>query len=426
MVHEAEDLRTRCTGGTPSIPFIPSILPATNPLRGREAGRGVHLIGDYPMSFLEVLGEWPDTRVRDLIQHTTTRRVEEALAREMRTVPDLAALLSPSAARYLEPMAREAQRLTRLHFGRTIGLYAPLYISNVCGADCVYCSYAVRSGLKLKRRTLKPEEIRRECEALAAYGFRHVLLLTGEAPRSVRVDYIAEAVAIARRYFPAVSLEAYALDVEAYRRLCDLGLEGVTLYMETYNRDTYGKVHLKGVKKDFTYRLDAMERAGHAGVRRLNVGALLGLFDWRIDGFWTALHARHLQKECWQSAIGVSFPRLRHVPARFTIPCPVPDADFVQLILALRLFLPEAGFNLSTREPAALRDRLIPLGITMMSAGSSTRPGGYATYGKETLEQFAVEDTRAPEEVAAAIRRAGYDPVWKDFDHAFAAPAAHL
>jgi 2-iminoacetate synthase len=178
-------------------------------------------------------------------------------------------------------------------------------------------------------------------------------------------------------------------------------------------------VHLRGKKRDFAYRLGAIERAGRAGVRRLSIGALLGLADWRLDGFWTALHARYLQKECWQSAIAVSFPRLRTVPPRFAIRHPLSDRELVQLMLALRLFLPEVGFNLSTRERASLRDRLIPLGVTMMSAGSSTRPGGYAHYGEETLAQFEIEDRRSPAEVAQAIRRAGYDPVWKDFDRAF-------
>jgi 2-iminoacetate synthase len=214
-------------------------------------------------------------------------------------------------------------------------------------------------------------------------------------------------------------VEVYALKEEDYRRLVDAGLEGVTLYMETYHRPTYAQVHLKGRKKDYEARLGAMEAAGRAGVRRLSIGALLGLYDWRLDGFWTGLHARYLQKECWQSAVAVSFPRLFHVPPRHTIQHPLSDKELVQLLLALRLFLPEAGFNLSTRERPGLRDRLIHLGVTMMSAGSSTRPGGYAHYGGETLEQFDTEDRRSPAEVAAAIRRAGYDPVWKDFDKAF-------
>lgn len=371
------------------------------------------------MSFHEELQTWPEERVWGMIGAARPGDVEAALAREERTVRDLAALLSPAAVNRLEDIAREARRLTRRHFGRTIGLYAPLYLSNVCAADCTYCGYAVRSGNREKRVTLDEAAIRRECETLAAQGFQNVLLLTGEARRAVPVDYIAKAVAFAREYFPSVSIEVYSLDSEDYKRLCDLGLEGVTIYMETYDRDTYARVHLLGEKADYDYRLDAIERAGQAGARKLNIGVLLGLYDWRVDGFHLALHGRYLQRACWQSAVSISFPRLRHVPARFTIPELVGDRDLIQLMLALRLFLPEAGFNISTREEPAFRDRLIPLGTTMMSAGSSTRPGGYATYGDETLEQFATEDHRPPAEVYRAIQRAGYDPVWKDFDRAF-------
>ena len=204
-----------------------------------------------------------------------------------------------------------------------------------------------------------------------------------------------------------------------YAMLAEAGLEGVTIYQETYDRTTYTQVHRRGLKRDYEYRLLTLERAGAAGIRKLNLGALLGLFEWRLDAFWMAMHARFLQRKCWQSAVAVSFPRLRHVPARFHVPALVTDADLVQLMLALRLFLPEAGFTLSTRETSAFRDHLIPLGITMMSAGSSTRPGGYATCGAETLEQFETEDRRSVTEVVNAIGRAGYDPVWKDFDRAF-------
>jgi len=370
-------------------------------------------------SFKQELEQWPRARIETLIAEARPSDVEAALAREERTLYDLAALLSPHARAMLEPIAREAQRLTRWHFGRTIGLYVPIYLSNVCAADCLYCGFAARSGSTLKRVTLSPDEIRQECEALSAHGFQSVLLLTGEAPRVTPVDYLAEAVAIAREYFASVAIEVYALEREEYEVLCRSGLEGVTLYIETYDPEVYAKVHPAGLKRDYERRLTALEHAGAAGVRRLNLGVLLGLSDWRAEGFWMALDARRLQKQCWQSAVAISFPRLRHAPARFAIPAPVTDAELVQLMLALRLFLPEAGFTLSTRESASLRDRLIPLGATLMSAGSSTRPGGYATCGADTLDQFEIEDTRSPEEVAQAIRRAGYEPVWKDFDHGF-------
>jgi len=370
------------------------------------------------------LKSWPADLVRDRIELSTASDVEAVLAKRDRSIEDLLPLLSAAAEAYLEPMAVEAQRLTRWHFGRTIGMYVPLYLSNVCGADCTYCGYAVRSGNKEKRITLTEDEIRRECATIAEMGFQNVLLLTGEAPKAVPVDYIARGVEIALEYFPSVSIEVFSLDEPDYARMCTSGLEGVTLYMETYDRATYANVHLLGDKADYVYRLDAIERAGRAGARRLSVGALLGLFDWRIDGFWTALHAHHLQKACWQSSIAVSFPRILHAPERYPIAEPVSDKHLVQLMLATRLVLPEAGFNLSTRERPAFRDKLIPLGVTMMSAGSSTRPGGYGLYGEETLEQFAIEDNRPPAEIGEVIQAAGYEPVWKDFDRAFDGPVS--
>jgi 2-iminoacetate synthase len=374
--------------------------------------------------FLEELSAWPEERIRALVEGATLADVDRALAKEERSPEDLAALFSEAAGQRLEEMAREAQRLTRWHFGRTIGLYTPLYMSNVCGADCTYCGYAVKSGNTERRVTLDADNIRRECEALAKRGFQNILLLTGEAPYAVPVDYLAQGVSIAREYFPSVSVEVYSLDEPDYARLCGLGLEGVTIYMETYDRDTYKRVHLLGAKSDYAYRLGAVERAGRAGARKLNVGVLLGLHDWRADSFWCALHARRLQQVCWQSSVSMSFPRLRHVPKRFHIPQLVSDRELVQLMLALRLFLPEAGFTVSTRETPEFRDRLVHLGTTMMSAGSSTRPGGYATYGEETLQQFEIEDRRSPEEVFDAIKGEGYDPVWKDFDRAFDAVLA--
>ena len=369
--------------------------------------------------FQDILNDWPRERVEALIASISPAETEAAIHRPDRTERDIAALLSAHANAFLEPLAQEAQRLSRWHFGRTIGLYVPIYLSNVCGADCTYCGYAVRSGNKERRITLTEAELRRECETLQGIGYQSVLLLTGEAPHAVPVSYIADSVSIVREYFPSVSVEIYSLDSEDYGILMEQGLEGVTIYMETYDRPTYAEVHLLGAKSDYAYRLDAIERAGHAGARKLNIGVLLGLTDWRVDCFWLALHGLYLQKTCWQSSLSISFPRLQHVPERFHIPSLVTNREMVQIMLALRLVLPEAGFNVSTRETPAFRDRLIPLGTTMMSAGSSTRPGGYATSGDDVLEQFELEDHRTLAEVAEVIRAAGYDPVWKDFDRAF-------
>jgi 2-iminoacetate synthase len=371
------------------------------------------------LNFSETLKTWPEDRIRDLILRSRPEDVEYALKRRDLSPQDFAALLSPSAEPYLEVMAGVSNRITRRHFGRTIALYAPIYLSSVCNSDCTYCGYAIHSGINGERHTLTDAQIHAECRALADHGFQNVLLLTGDAPRVAPTEYLANGVTIAREYFVSVSVEVYALDVKDYRRLVNAGLEGVTLYIETYHAPTYDRVHLKGRKRNYAYRLNAIERAGRAGARKLGIGALLGLYDWRVDGFWTALHAKYLQKTCWQSAISVSFPRLLHAPERHSGLMVPSDREFVQLMLAMRLFLPEVGFTLSTRERASLRDALIPLGVTQMSAGSSTKPGGYSSCGEETLSQFEIEDRRTPAEVAAAIRNAGYDPIWKDFDHSF-------
>ena len=374
---------------------------------------------DKPYVFGDELLEWPKKRVLDLFDQVRPEDMERALGRVRRTPRDLAALLSPMARPRLEEMAVESRRLTRKYFGRIIGLYAPLYLSSICVANCPYCGFSNGTGGQNKRKVLSPQDIRQECEALYARGFRNLLLVAGEAPKVVTADYLAETVTIVREYFPSVSIEVQSMEYDEYRHLCRCGLEGVTLYMETYDRAVYDRIHRRGTKKDYLHRLDAIERAGRAGARRINIGALLGLADWRQEVFALALHARYLQKTCWQSSVAISFPRLKHVPDGFTIPAPVGDADFVQLMLALRLYLPEVGFALSTREGQDFRDRLLPLGVTLMSAGSSTRPGGYAGQEEQVQEQFEIEDRRSLKEVAEAIRRAGYDPVWKDFDLAY-------
>ncbi len=371
------------------------------------------------MPMIDILHSWPRTRLEDLYGAVTPEQVDSALSRDYRDIQDLIALFSPQAVPFLERMAVEAHKITLRQFGRTISLYAPIYLSNVCAANCVYCGFSACAGTPQPRVTLSEDAIAAECEALATMGYKSVLLLTGDAPAVATPQYIADACAIARRWFSSVAVEVYSMEEEDYALLCHNGLDGITLYMETYDEATYAAMHRAGKKKDYLYRLDTPERAGKAGVRRLSTGILLGLYDWRIDAVWLALHVQYLQKQCWQSAVSISFPRLRHVPGGFDVPAPMSDVELAQMMVALRLVFPEAGFNLSTREPAALRDRLVPLGVTHMSAGSSTRPGGYARPEDHHLAQFEIEDTRSPAEVVKMIARAGYDPVWKEFDQAF-------
>ncbi len=382
---------------------------------------------DYmkPYSFSDILNKWSSDLIQEIYEGINEDKILHALENDSLSIEDLIALLSPKAVPFLEKMAQKANQLTRWHFGRTISLYTPIYLSNLCASDCVYCYFASHSGIREKRVTLTEEQIREECIELSKKGIQTVLLLTGDAPNRVPVEYIEQAVRIAKEYFKSVNVEVYSMDEAHYAQLAHAGTEGVTLYMETYDKDTYDKVHLSGKKKDYLYRLDALERAGRTGIRRLTCGVLLGLSDWRFDVVWLALHAKYLEKTCWQSVISLSFPRLKHTPPRFKVPHLVNLEKLVQIITAMRLFLPYSPFNLSTRESAEVRDHLIPLGITSMSAGSSTRPGGYKVYQDTTtsqrpvLEQFEIDDHRTVEEVVSAIKAQGYDPVWVDFEPGF-------
>ncbi len=378
-----------------------------------------------PYSFVNILNTWTKKHIQEIYDSVNEEKILSALGKETLDIEDLIALLSPKAIPFLEKMAQKAHQLTRWHFGRTISIYTPIYLSNHCSSDCVYCFFASHSGIREKRVTLNDGQIREECIELNKKGIQTVLLLTGDATKIVPVEYISNAVRIAKEYFKSVSVEFYSMEEDEYKQLVDAGTEGVTLYMETYDRDTYDKVHLSGKKKDYLYRLNALERAGRAGIRRLTCGVLLGLSDWRFDVVWLALHAKYLEKTCWQSVISLSFPRLKHTPPRFQVPHLVSLEELIQIITAMRLFLPYSPFNLSTRESAEVRNHLIPLGITSMSAGSSTRPGGYKVFHKTppeqkpVLEQFEIDDNRTVEEVVEAIKSKGYDPVWIDFDPGF-------
>lgn len=340
-------------------------------------------------------------------------RVKVALSRSPRDFSDFLALISPAATDYLEDIARQAQRITLQRFGRVIQLYAPLYLTNECTNACLYCGFSIKRNPP--RISLRLDEILAEAAQLRSWGFGHLLLVSGEAPKVLPVARLQQILLALRHDFPSLSLEIYPLSGPAYAQLVEGGADGLTLYQETYDPDTYAAVHPVGRKRDFIWRLEAVERAAQAGFRRLGIGALLGLHDWRYEAIALALHADYLMKKYWQTQIAISFPRLRNTPEDFTTPAPVKDSSLVQLILALRLYLPDTSLVLSTREPPQLRDRLMRLGITQMSAGSRTEPGGYL-HPAEDGAQFLVNDHRRPEEVAEAIRRAGYEPVWKDWD----------
>lgn len=351
--------------------------------------------------------------LRRLVDAATPADVERALRTVKPGLADLAALLSPVAADRLEDLAAAAHQLTLRRFGRAVRLFAPLYVSNECVSTCTYCGFS--AGNDIVRRTLEPGEVRAEADVLVDRGFRHLLLVAGEHARIISKDYLVACVEAIAPVVPEISVEVQVWDEATYRRLVDAGCDGVIVYQETYDRGTYGDVHRKGKKRNYDWRLAAPDRAAAAGMRRLGIGALLGLHDdWRSEALLLAAHARALMKRWWRCEVAVALPRLRPAAGGYEPADPVDDPAFVQLLCALRLTMPDVGITLSTREPARLRDALVPLGVTTMSAGSHTEPGGYA--GESDAEpQFAISDERSPAEVAAALRAAGYDPVWKDW-----------
>jgi 2-iminoacetate synthase len=342
-------------------------------------------------------------------------------------------LLVPCSDPDLERMARESAAITRRYFGRTMRLFAPLYLSNECINSCAYCGFSRENAIL--RVTLEIEEVAREAAHLIRQGFRNILLVAGEHPKFVSGDYLKRCIRRLSTAVPSISLEVAPMEVEDYLPLVQAGAEGLVVYQETYHRPTYAKIHLSGPKKDYDWRLDCPERAYQAGFRRIGIGALHGLWHWREEAIALAAHLEHLLRVCWKAQITVSLPRLRPAAGDFHPPHPLHDREFIQLLCALRLMFPQIGIVLSTREPAELRDAIAPLGVTMMSAGSHTEPGGYTHQGKEHLHQtirgrqiaavgeraegqFAISDDRPPDVVAGRLRELGLEPVWKDWDAA--------
>ncbi|GAB3638902.1 2-iminoacetate synthase ThiH [Hymenobacter arcticus] len=369
------------------------------------------------MSFRPVFEAHPWEEVKASIYAKTSADVARALAAPRRTLDDFKALISPAAAPFLEQMAQLSHRRTRQRFGNTMQLYAPLYLSNECQNICTYCGFSLDN--KIARRTLSSVEMLAEAAVLKNWGYDHVLLVTGEANQTVGVDYLEKALHTLRPHFAQLSMEVQPLDQADYERLLPAGLHTVLVYQETYHQDDYKKHHPKGKKSNFHYRLDTPDRLGRAGIHKLGLGVLIGLEDWRTDCFYTALHLDYLESTYWQTRYSLSFPRLRPAEGLLQPKVEMSNRELVQLICAYRLLNEEVELSLSTRETPAFRDQAIKLGITSISAGSKTNPGGYAV-APESLEQFEISDERSPAEVAAMLRRQGYEPVWKDWDAALA------
>ena len=368
------------------------------------------------MSFTNVINQYDPQQLLAEINQKSAQDVERALAVERLTLEDFKALLSPVAENYLEAMAAKAHRITQQRFGKTILLYAPLYISNECTNGCIYCGFNASN--KVPRKTLSLDEVERDARILHDQGFRHILLVTGEHAGKVDNNLLAQVAERIKPLFSSISIEVYPMETDGYQQMVEAGIDGLTIYQETYDRDLYAELHPFGKKRDYDFRLLTPERAGTAGLRKIGIGFLQGLGNFRSEAFFTGLHATYLAKHYWRSQISISFPRMRPAEGSMTPPNPVSDTNLVQLICAMRLLMHDSGLVLSTRESAELRDNLLPLGITQMSAGSCTAPGGYSD-GDMSTQQFAIDDDRTPAEVEQLLRDKGYDPVWKDWDVAF-------
>jgi len=374
----------------------------------------------------------------EIIQMSFVQTLNNLALKKSELVQRFERLIAPKSDQALEEMAQMSRALTLQNFGRTMRLFAPLYLSNECINNCQYCGFSRDN--PILRVTLDIDEVVAEAQHLTRQGFRQILLVAGEHPKFISGNYLAECVRVLSPNFSSISIEVGPMDTGDYVPIVEAGAESLVVYQETYNRGVYAEMHTAGPKRDFDYRLDCAERAYAAGFRRLGIGALIGLSRWHDEVIALAAHLEHLFKHCWQAQITVSVPRLRPAAGGFHPLFAMSDREVVQLVCALRITFPQVGIVLSTRERAPLRDALASIGVTMMSAGSHTEPGGYTRQGREHLHhtvrgriiapeyqhgedeiatgQFEISDERSPAEIAAVLRRFGIEPVWKDWDQA--------
>lgn len=367
------------------------------------------------MGYYEICSKYKNFEWEKAFGAISEGDVEKAIASEDAGVKGFMALLSPAAQTLLEKTAMRSHEITLRYFGRTIQLYTPMYLSNYCDNSCVYCAFNTNN--KIERRALTLKEVREEACSIASTGLKTILILTGESRQMSPISYIKDCVRVLKEYFSSISIEIYPLTETEYSLLISAGVDGLTIYQEVYEEDIYNRMHPSGPKSGYRFRLDAPERGAKSGMRSVNIGALLGLGEWRKEAFFLGLHAKYLQDKFPDAEIGVSIPRVRRQPGGFKAPYAVSDKNIVQIIVSLRLFLPRIGITVSTRESASFRENLVPLGITKMSAGSTTRVGGRigTREEREGAEQFEILDKRSVEEIERMLESKNYQPVLKDW-----------
>jgi len=369
------------------------------------------------MTFYNEINKFDWEQIKREIYSKTEHNVLEALNKSgKKTIEDFKAFISPAGFPYLESMARQSRDITLKRFGKTIQLYIPLYLSNECTNGCKYCGF--NHSINIKRKTLTDREITDELKTIKELGFDHILLVTGEHQKKSNFEYIQNAVKLAREFFSLVSLEIQPLEEDEYFELTQLGLNTVYIYQETYHENNYQEYHPTGKKSNFRYRIETPDRLGKSGIHKIGLGTLIGLEDWRTEAVALAKHLQYLEKKYWKTKFSISFPRLRPHQGNFTPNYPINEAELVQLITAYRLFNENVELSLSTRESANFRNHAMKIGITAMSAGSKTEPGGYASKTQE-LEQFNINDDRSPLEICQSIQDNDYEAVWKDWNNYF-------
>jgi 2-iminoacetate synthase len=368
------------------------------------------------MSFYDEIQKYKNFDFKTFTDKVLDNEILNIISKEDLSEQDFLVLLSPKALNHIEEIACKANGIAVNNFGKSILLYAPLYVSNFCINNCLYCGFSTNNNIK--REALSFEEIEENCKIISGYGIRHILLVCGESRVKTSLEYLKKSVKVLKKYFDAVDLEVYPLEENEYKELFVAGVDGLTIYQETYDENLYKILHTKSAKADYKYRLETCERAGKANYRNLNVGALLGLKDFISEVFFAGIHSQYLRKKFPHAEVGISFPRLRPAEGGFQPKTTITDMQLVQAICAVRIFINRINITVSTRESSEVRNNIIPLGITKMSAGSSTEVGGYVkrTAQVEVLSkgQFTINDVASVASVKDMIYKAGYQPVMKD------------
>jgi 2-iminoacetate synthase len=365
------------------------------------------------MSFYSVLEQYQDLDMEKVIGAINQHSVLRSLNKNTLAIEDFAALISQAAVSCLEQIAQKSHDITRRYFGNTIHLFTPMYLSNYCNNRCLYCGF--NHDAQIERYQMTLDEVENEAKVIASTGLKHILILTGDAPKKASISYIQSCCDVLKQYFSSISIEIYALDKKEYEILIESGVDGLTIYQETYNKDLYDRLHPTGPKKNYQFRLNAPQRGAEAGMRNVTIGTLLGLDSWRKDIFFTALHASWLEKNYPETEISIALPRIRPYYGCYQPEYQVSDQDMVQMIIAIRLFLPRCGITISTRERESFRNNTIKLGVTKMSAGSTTAVGGHSLSNVHH-NQFEISDKRSVEQMATYLEQNNIQPLFKDWE----------